>query len=286
MDRLLEQLATEPWGRLVLRHLTSGGIWNVYFFLLVSARLAGTIVLAPCVITSHVPLFCRAGLAIFLSLIIAPTLAASTAATTEIALVAGSSQASMPLPDSPIELCAILAKELALGTLFGIGLITVISGLRLAAEWIDRHTGLVSGSALNPELSAGTSVSGSLIPMLGIAALLLLEPIGGQSQLLKSLVQSFREIPVGSFDWTTSAVPMLNNMVQQSLILGLRVAMPLVATMTLVDVTLAIAARGAAAPISPACLTIRLATGLVVLALTLSTIPDVVANSLTAMFSN
>lgn len=286
MDGLLEQLAAEPWGRLVLRYLTSGGIANVYFFLLVSARLAGTIVVAPSLIVSHIPLACRIGLVVFLSFIIAPTVTPSLGAMNEITLVAGSSSTSSPLPESAVALFAVLVSELAVGTLFGVGLVTMLSGLRLAAEWIDRHCGLLPGASGNSEWSGDTSSIGLLIPLLGVAVLLLLQPTAGHSQLLKALLQSFHDIPVGEFDWTMTAVPLLNHVVQESLLLGLRLAMPLVATMTLVEVTLALASRGSAAPTNTTCQTIRLATSLIVLALTLTTFPDVIANTVTAMIGN
>ena len=129
--------------------------------------------------------------------------------------------------------------------MFGIGLIAVFSGLKLAGEWLDRHGGLGLGTVFNPEWSAGESACGSLVQLLGIAAFLLMEPLGGQWRLLQSLVQSFHTIPVGSGTWSMSAVELVSSVVQQSLLLGIRVAMPLVATMTLVDMALAFASRGA-----------------------------------------
>ncbi len=280
MDELLQQLTTDPWGRLALQYLATGGMGNVFTFLLVSARLAGVFVVAPLFITSGIPLAARIALVVMLSLIIAPTLSAAVADHSHITVAAYETASSHILSTTLSDFACVLGSEVGLGAIFGIGLLAIFSGLKLGAEWLDRHTGLGMGTVFNPDWSAGQSACGSLVQLFGIAAVLLLEPIGGQWLLLQSLIQSFQAIPVGSAIWSTSAVELMSGIVQQSLILGLRIAMPLVATMTLVDVALAFASRGGPQPLSSAYLAIRLGVGLIVLALTMTTIPEVMSTTL------
>ena len=177
----------------------------------------------------------------------------------------------------------MIITEVGLGGLFGTGLIAVFGGLRLAGEWLDRHCGLGMGTVLNPEWMSGESACGSLTLWLGIVAFLLIEPMGGQYVLLQSLLQSFHAIPVGSASWSTSGIQLLNGLAQESLILGLRISMPLIATMMLVDVTLAFAGRGTPVSISSSCQSLRLGVGLFVLALTMTNVPDALAMTMVSI---
>ena len=172
------------------------------------------------------------------------------------------------------------AHRSRLGAFLGIGVIAVLSGLRLGGEWLDRHSGLGLGSVFNPEWTSGESACGSLVLLLGVAAFLSIEPIGGEWLLLRSLVESFHAIPVGSADCSMAPVELLSGVMQQSVVLGLRVAMPLVATMMLVDMTLAFAGRSSPHLLSSASLAMRAGVGLIVLALTMTTVPEVIATTM------
>lgn len=277
---MLEQLAADPWGRLVLHHLATGGMQSCYLFLLVTARLAGVFVIAPYGLTNLVPLSIRVGLAVLLSLIIAPTLSPMTPEDGHVTLIVHDSLPAAVIPETAIDLAGHLASEIGLGAFLGIGVIAVLSGLRLGGEWLDRHSGLGLGSVFNPEWTSGESACGSLVLLLGVAAFLSIEPIGGEWLLLRSLVESFHAIPVGSADCSMAPVELLSGVMQQSVVLGLRVAMPLVATMMLVDMTLAFAGRSSPHLLSSASLAMRAGVGLIVLALTMTTVPEVIATTM------
>jgi flagellar biosynthetic protein FliR len=280
MDGLFENLTTDPWGRLLLTHLATGGMWSVYAFLLVSARLAGALILAPSIQAHAIPLTVRVGLVLFLSLIISPTLSAGSTKTTDIDLVSYKLSVPSEIPLTLADFGSVVASEVGLGALFGVGLIAVFSGLRLGGEWLERHSGLGQGTLFNPEWSSGQTACGSIVQLLGIAAFLLIEPIGGDWQLLQSFFQSFQTIPVGSVTWSLPATELVAGVIQQALLLGIRVAIPLVVTMTLVDVAIAFASRGGPPALSVSYLSIRLGLGLLMLAITMTTIPDVVTKTL------
>ena len=279
IDPLLEQLAADPVGRLVLHYVAERGMWNCYLFLLVAARLAGVFVLAPHFSTNSVPLLARAMLVVLLSLIIAPTLSTGRTSARDVAQVSHESPASKALPTTPTDLACVIGVEVGLGGLLGIGAIAVFSGLRLGGEFLDRHSGLGLGALFNPEFRGGESACGSLAQWMGIAAVLLIEPLGGRCLLLQSLMQSFHAIPVGSASWSMTAIELLNGLVQQSMVLGLRIAMPLIASMMLVDITFAFASRGTSVLGAPS-IALRSAVGMVVLALTVTAIPEVIATTM------
>ena len=56
MNELLEQLAIDPWGHLVLQHVATGGLSGVYLlFAQVAARLSGLFILAPYFMANAIP---------------------------------------------------------------------------------------------------------------------------------------------------------------------------------------------------------------------------------------
>jgi flagellar biosynthetic protein FliR len=282
MNELLEQLATDPWGRLVLHYMVTGGVTNSYVCLLVAMRLTGVFVLAPIGTANVIPLFIRSGLVVLLSLVIAPTLCERESGSGEIRLIAHKS-AAFSLPETVADLACQLAREIGLGALLGVGVLAVLGGLRLGGEWLDRHGGLGPGGVLNPDWSGGASAGGSLVQMAGIAAFLLNAPMGGQSLVLQTIVQSFHALPVGVESWDLPLTDLVCGIVQQSLVLGLRVAMPLLVTMLLVDVTLAFITRNNAQLLSSPSLAIRAAIGVIVLGLTVTALPDIVMTTVASV---
>ena len=284
MNELLEQLAADPWGRLVLQHLASGGIQSCLLFLLVASRLIGVFIVAPGGLRMPVPFSVRVSLVILLSLIIAPTLLDTPELAAGVTLVNQTSTEVRLVPETATDLACLLASEISLGALLGIGVIAVFSGLSLGGEWLDRSSGLGLGRVLNPDWADGDPACGRMTSLLAIALFLLIEPLGGQWLLLRSLVESFVSIPVGTASWSTS-VDLLNGLIQHSLILGIRIAIPLVVTMLMLDITLAFANRNTSAAINSMSTIIRATVGICALALTLTAIPEVIAVTILSLFS-
>ena len=152
--------------------------------------------------------------------------------------------------------------------------------MKLAGEWLDRHSGLGLGTVLNPDWSAGERVLGQLIPLLGLAVFLLIEPRGGQWLLLRSLADSFQQIPPGSGMSSVASLDVFHRLIPLSLVLGIRIAIPLVITMLAVDLTLAFASRNSPLAVSSAALAMKVGTGMTVLVLALTASPDVIATTI------
>ena len=273
----------DPWGRLVVSYLRTDGLTNCHVFLLVAARLTGLFLVAPAGLKPFLPYTARFGLVVLCSLIIAPTLAANEGFDGNVLQVGASSESFHNRPETTPELMHGIIHELALGWLLGMGVLAIMSGLQLGGEWLDRHGGLGIGSILNPECTGAESGGRSLAQLLGIATLLLLEPWGGHGQVLRAVLQTFQSIPLGSSEWSLSSAELLSRLVQQSMILGLRVAMPLVVTMMLVEMTLAFAGRGTVSLVSSAQQPLRAVVGLAVLGLTLTALPEAIAASMISL---
>lgn len=285
MDALLQQLDTDPVGRLALRYVLQYGVANCVLFLLVAARLTGVLVLAPLFTANCIPVMVRGLLVVLVSLVVTPVLSAGHVAAGEIALASHVSGTAIPIPANITDFVCQIGCEVGFGTLLGVGVMAVFSGLRLAGELLDRHSGLGLAAMFNPEMGSGESAAGSVVHWMGIVAFLLIEPLGGQGLLLQSLLRSFHAIPVGSAVEASSLLDLLNGLVQQSLLLGLRLAMPLVAAMMLVDLTLSLASRGLPNLTSPL-MVARTAVGLFVLGLTVTAIPDAIATTAVSVLQN
>ena len=277
MNELFAQLLADPWGRLLIRFAVQGGAEHAWLFLMVAGRLAGVFLVAPLLMKTSIPFIVRMGLVVFLSLQITPVLSLAGPDAPEIELIGYVSSLDGNLLVALTELICLIANEVGLGTSMGVGGMAILGGLWLAGEFLDRHCGLGMGAVYNPEWSSGESPGGTLIHLLGIASFLLIEPLGGSEQILHCLIQSFRSIPVGFGAWSQSAMEMIGSVVQFSLLFAIRIALPIIATMILIDLTLAFANRSASSPANTSQLVIRASTGLALLTCSTAAIPDLMA---------
>jgi len=132
----------------------------------------------------------------------------------------------------------IAITEFAMGLVLGLGVLITLSGLQLAGELIDQQTGLALGEVSNPGLEINSSITGQFLYLFGVTLLLIAEPFNGHLLLVGSLVETFQTLPVGEAAITSSTIDLLTTLVHQSLVLGVQVAAPLLAVMSLVALTM------------------------------------------------
>ena len=280
MEPLLQQLAADPWGRLILQHVAAGGLTTTFSTMLVVCRLMGLIIIAPTVTSLSIPMPLRVAMIIVLSMIIAPNLNSTSQTAGEITQITHERPSALALPQTLTELIGLVFNEAAVGCLLGVGVITVFSGVKLGGEWLERYSGLNQGSVMDPSWFSGSASTTTLVELLAVTTFLTLDSIGGHWQLIQMLISSFEQLPLGANIWSSSIAEFLSGIMQQSILLGLRIAMPLLATMLLVDVTFAFAGRSTS-PLSSCNLPIRLCVGLVMLALTMTSFPEIIRVTLT-----
>jgi len=166
------------------------------------------------------------------------------------------------------DIVTMLMNEGIVGFVMGSGIFAVLAGLRLSGEWIDRHSGIGLGKVLHPELDQNGSSLVEFLPMFGIATILLMEPSGGHLLLTRTILESFRSIPVGGLHQWESFVEFLNEIVKQSLVLGLRVALPLVVVMSLFEFLMGLSSRISRFSTPSLAVPLRIGISLVILAVT------------------
>lgn len=144
----------------------------------------------------------------------------------------------LKLPSTVLDYAWAAIGEFALGGVLGLGVLTILSGLQLAGELIDQQTGLSLGQLSNPGMDIHTSISGQFLFMFGITVLLIMKPINGHLLMVSSLMETFGTLPVGEAYVTSSTVELLQVLAHQSFVIGIKVAAPVLACMSLVTLTM------------------------------------------------
>jgi len=238
-------------------------------FALVAARLWGMLSVGPLFGHPALPRTMRLLVALGLAAVLTPALLAPEAVV--VRNVELLQEASLSLPEAPpglLEFAGLTLQELALGAALGLGVAIILSGLQMAGALIDQQLGLSLSEVMNPELKTNAALAGQLLNLLSLAVFV---SIGGHVQLATALMDSFAALPVGSATIGPSVVEMLGTLVQQSLLLAMRIAAPVLAILTMVALALGILGRAMPQIQSLAVgVPLRVAVGLVVLGLSLS----------------
>lgn len=136
------------------------------------------------------------------------------------------------------ELLRDIVAEFTLGFLLGLGVTAFLSGLQLAGQLIDQQLGLEFGAIVNPDLQGGASISSQTFFLLGGVCLLVMSPLNGHLLILSSLIETFEAMPVGDALMFGDAHVLFTELIQKSLLLAVQVAAPIMATMSLVTISM------------------------------------------------
>lgn len=262
-------------------------------FLLVATRLTGFFLAWPLIERGLLPWPVKVGMVVLLTLIVAPGIELTPEVDQPIQAVSHQAQgepsaliasSSTTGEVSSEDLIAGIICNAAVGIALALSMAVFLSGLKLAGEWIDRHSGLGMGQVLNPDYSSGDSGSAKLISLFCIGVILTALPMNGHLHLVRLILDTFRAIPVELTRLPDSLSSLLIAMMQQSFILGLRIAVPFVVAMSLVDLTLGWIRRSSRWELASIAFTIRVGTSLLVLAATLPGIHEAVVSSVQESF--
>ena len=264
MDFELPQFSDEVWNGL-LKGAFTVGLERGVIMILVASRLAGAVFIGPMLGRSFLTWPVRIGLVIVLTAIVTPQLPINGIANEQIEFAAYSNPGNtFPLATFVL---AVL-RDAAIGAALGLGVAVFLSGVHLAGEWFDRHSGLGMGSILNPEFSTGGSGPAEIVSLFCIVSFLVLQPMNGHLLIVRLILDSFHALPVGGGQFPQTIVELPGNIVQQSLVLGLRIAMPFVVAMSLLDLTFGYAHRSSRWQLAPSAYVVRAGVSLLILAAT------------------
>ncbi len=198
---------------------------QIEIWILVLIRVSVLVFLLPILSTEEVPTRFKAGLSFFLSIIIFPVLPAT----------------SIPIPANLMAYILLALKEIYIGAVMGFAGTFIFAGLRFAGSWIDSETGFNMTQIMNPMAGEEDTALAHLIFILFVLILLM---GGGHIFYLQALAESFRLIPLtGAHMASGSLVGVFAAMTAESFVLGMKVAAPVVATLFVSSIALAIIAR-------------------------------------------
>jgi flagellar biosynthetic protein FliR len=215
---------------------------------------------APPLGAAFAPSQVRLGLAILLTVIISPIVSA-------------------PASLNVLDIVMVVSREAAIGLAMGLAIRALISGAEFAGTLSSYQLGFSYGSLVDPQSGVRNSMFAVLYANLALVTFL---GTNGHHALIRALVASYREIPIGGGHIDRSLAGSVTGMLGVIFVLGIRLAMPLVLALLIVEIALGLISR--AAPnlnLMAVSQPIRVLVGLMVIATMLSLTPGLVVRYIT-----
>lgn len=139
-------------------------------------------------------------------------------------------------------LAASSMLEIGCGVAIGLTLRFILAAADVAGSALAQASGLSSANMLDPASGTQEPVLGKVMTML---AMLVALSVGAHRVVLAYLLESLRVLPVGSKIAIANAMPLFVTMTSNALLVGVRLALPIVAVSLVLQLTLAMIARAA-----------------------------------------
>lgn len=193
-------------------------------FLLVLTRVSGLVMSAPIFGTGDIPARVRAFLAIALAVLVTPL------QTTHV----------VAMPDTAVDLGILMASELIVGLVLGLGITLLFSGIQIAGQVISQIAGVQLADVINPTFDASVPVFSQLMFYVTLAVFVV---TGGHRQVMEALLDTFASMPPGKAIISESIVEAITNLITQSFVLGIRAAAPTMTAVLLATLVLGLLSR-------------------------------------------
>ena len=147
------------------------------------------------------------------------------------------------LPNELVEisqLCAWALLEAGFGLAAGLAVAMLAESFQLAMQFLGLQVGYGYATTVDPTSQAS---SGVLQVLTGLMTSLLFFALGLDRQLLRVLAASFQKFPAGSWAPTAASLDGIVRLGGSMFSFGLRMAMPVIGLMLLIDVALALLGR-------------------------------------------
>lgn len=216
-------------------------------FLLVLARVSGSLVFVPLPGITQTPQVARAALALGFTMALFPEWPAVNAAHV-----------------TPLLLAGWVAAEASFGIALGIAVAVVLEAFGFAAQVLGVQAGFGFASTIDPNTEAD---SGVLMVLAQLIAGLLFFALGFDRKILLAFAASLERIPPGAFFLPLEAVPEWTKIASVLFSTGVRLALPVTALLVLIDFALALLGRlNAQLHLISLAFPIKIVTGLAMLA--------------------
>jgi flagellar biosynthetic protein FliR len=191
------------------------------------ARITGLVIVSP-VLWSNAPKTVRAAIVVILSI-----------------LAHGHGSVAPEIVGSPGLVAFAVVSELMLGAAMGFVVRLAIAAAEIAANAIAPMIGFGIAHVFDPTQGGGNETV--LAVMFRLLALWVALLTGVHHVIIGSLLASFRTVPVGSLLATSELFPLLLHASEAALVTGVRLALPLLAVLFMVQIALGFVSRAAPA---------------------------------------
>ena len=239
------------------------------YFLLVLTRISLFVYIAPFFSINSVPNRVKIAFSVFLSFLIYNI----------------TFPHEVPEYETLLQYSIIVLREATTGILLGFGASVSTSVVNFAGRIVDMEIGMSMASVMDPTTRENTTITGVLYQY---GFMLILVCTGFYRYLISALAESYTLIPVGmaAFDLDAINTTLLRFM-SEYMLLGFRIALPVVATIMMLNAVLAILAKVAPQMNMFAVgMQLKVMTGFIILFLTIGmmpTISDMILNLIKSM---
>ena len=197
--------------------------WNVILFVLIFARWAGLVMLAPVFGARGVPGAVRLGITASLTSIMYPIVASTQPV----------------LPDQLLPYVGILIKEILVGLMIGFLTYTISAIIEGAGQLIDFQMGFMMGNSLDP-------IYGSQSPLMGnfhiVLATMILLVTNAHHYLIAAMVKRYEYIPLNP-DALQMSPRFFGQIIAEVFALSVQLALPVLGAILLADIGVGLLAR-------------------------------------------
>jgi flagellar biosynthetic protein FliR len=198
-------------------------IGTLYAFLLVLARVSGALVFVPLPGIRGGPQPARAALALGMTLALYGRWPGVNAEAV-----------------TAMRMVSWVAAEASVGIAIGVAVAIALEAFALAAQVLGLQAGYAYASTIDPNTEAD---SGILLVVAQLFAGMLFFALGLDRQVLRLFAQSMDKVPPGVYPLSSASVPPLIRLGGSLFAVGVRLALPVVALLVMVDVALALMGR-------------------------------------------
>ncbi len=226
-------------------------------FGLLLVRPGMLVMVAPALGGTFAPTPVKVAITVLLAVVLAPTVA-------------------VPALTSDVSLTLIIAREIVIGLSLGLAVRALISAAELGGHLGGYQLGFSYAATIDPVSGVRNSVITSLY---GLLAMLAFFAVNGHHQILRAMVASYEGLPIGGGQVGESILTGVREMLGLIFTVGVRLAAPLVLVLLLVELAVGLVSRSAPSlNFMVVGYPVRLLVGLFVLAVTIGTVPQVIAS--------
>ena len=192
-------------------------------FVLILTRIGATFYLAPVFGVQSVPARIKLGLALFVTLVLLPL-----------------QSESLVEVESGFPFFIAATREGLIGLAIGYSVSLVIRGVEMAAALVGIQLGFGLAEFYDPIHGVN---SNTMMQFYTVLATLIFLGLNGHYLVIQGITDSFRLVPIGTFDPSTVDAERFAILVSGAIALSVRIAMPVLAAVLLADVGLAVASK-------------------------------------------